>query len=77
LDGQDEEGVIAAAGPPGAVGCRDQGIGLVDGEELEHRLEVAFGWNGEHAGDGGGVFDVAEHGLGEHGPDRAQSGVAG
>ena len=69
--------MVAATGPPGAVGGCDQGIGFSCCEELEHRFGVPFGWDRKDAGDRRSVFELAWHGMGEDGPDRAESCVTG
>ena len=77
LSGQDEEGVIAPAGPAAAVGggneCVDFGFGEVD----DQRPAEAFRWDREHPRDAGCLFGGAKGSEVEQGVDRGESNVAG
>ena len=55
----DEHGVVAPAGPGAAVGCGEQRVDLGVGEPGDRLALVAFGGDGQHALDRGGVFGMA------------------
>jgi hypothetical protein len=58
LDSEGEKGVVASAVPAGAVGCGEQRVNLVRGEETDHGLLVPLGRDGEHSLDQPGVFGM-------------------
>jgi hypothetical protein len=49
LDSQGEKGVLASAVPTGALGCDEQRVDLLRGEETDHGLLVPLGQDGEHS----------------------------
>ena len=77
LDGEDEHGVIAPAGPGAAVGCGEESVDLGVGEPGDGSPVVSFGGDGEHALDGGGVFGMVQRGVAEQGVDGGEPPVAG
>ena len=77
LDGEDEHGVVAPAGPGAAVGCGEERVDLGVGEPGDGSALVAFGRDGEHALDGGGVFGVVQRGVAEQRVDGGEPPVAG
>ena len=56
LDGQVQQGVVAAAPPGGAVGRGQQRFDLVLGEVADDGAVGAFGGDGQYPLDEGGVF---------------------
>ena len=77
LDSEDEHGVVASAGPCAAVGCGQEGVDLGFGEPGEQSALLAFGGDGQHPLDGGGVFGVVERGVAEQRVDGGEPPVAG
>ena len=77
LDGQDEQCVVASAGPGAAVGSVEQRLDLVLVEERDDRAVGPLERDREHAGDVLGVFGVAVLGVAEQRVDRRESHVAG
>ncbi|MBP2325871.1 hypothetical protein JOF56_006256 [Kibdelosporangium banguiense] len=63
--GQAEQGVVAAAGPGGAVGGGEQRVDFGVGEVGDDGLVVAFGGDGQDAVDVAGVFGVVQCGEAE------------
>jgi len=77
LDGEYEQGVVAAAVPAGSVGRIQQGVDLVAGEVTDGPALVTLGRDGEHPLDLAGVVGMAQGGEPEQRSDRGQAGVAG
>jgi hypothetical protein len=49
LGGEQQQGVVASAGPGGSVRACEQGVDLGVGEERDESALIALGWYGEHA----------------------------
>ena len=77
LGGEQEEGVVAAAGPGAAVGGGEQRVELGFGEERDQRAVEALGRDRQDALDRGGVLGVPQRGVAEQRADRGQARVAG
>ena len=77
LGGEQEQGVVAPAGPGGPVGGGEQRVELGFGEVGDEGLVVALGRDRQHPGDHRGVLGVAQRGVAEQRVDRGQPGVAG
>jgi hypothetical protein len=77
LDGQDEQGVVASAGPDAVVRSVEQGRDLVVVEEGDDWAVSAFEWVRENAGDVLDVFGMAVLGVAEQGVDRREPQVPG
>jgi hypothetical protein len=77
LDGQDQQGVIAASEPGRPVWRGEQRVHFGRGEEADQCAVVAFGRDGQHLGDRLGVLGVAQRGVAEQRVDRGQACVAG
>ena len=77
LDGEREHGVIASSGPGGQVAGVQQRVDLGVGEVGDEVAFGSFGWDGEHALDGAGVFGVVQREVAEQGVDGGQAVVAG
>lgn len=58
LDGEREHGPVPASFPASGVGCAEQHLGLVVGEERDDGLVVVLLGDGQHPGDLLGVFGV-------------------
>jgi hypothetical protein len=69
--------VVAAAEPGVAVGCCEQGVDFVVGEERHELALDAFGWDGEHPLDQRGVLGVAQRGVAEQRVNGSEAVVAG
>jgi hypothetical protein len=76
LERQREHRPVAPALPARRVGRRDQGAGLLRGEERDRALVEALGRDREHACDHRGVLGMPERGVFEKRPDRRQPEVA-
>jgi hypothetical protein len=63
LDRHDQDGMVSATGPTGAVRAGQERVYLGRGEEAHERLLGALGWDGEHPGDERRVLGVAQRGL--------------
>ena len=70
LDSEDQQGVVASAGPCCRVAGGQDGVGFGFGEVGDERLVVAFGGDGEDTLDRCGMFGVPERGVVEQGADR-------
>jgi len=77
LDGEDEQGVVASAGPGAAVGSVQQRVDLVLVEECDDRAVGPLERDHEHASDVLSVFGVAVLGVAEQRMDRREPQVAG
>jgi hypothetical protein len=77
LDGHREQGVIAAAGPAGAVRGGQQRLGFPGSQVGHDGLVEAGGRDGQDPLDQGGVLGVAQGGVAEQRVDRGQPRVAG
>ena len=77
LEGQGQQGVIAAPGRGGGVRGGQKCGGLGFGEVGDERAVEAFGWDGQDALDDGGVFGVVQGGESEQRVHCGQSGVSG
>ena len=58
LDRQEQERVIASAGPCGLVTGTQHRVDLVVGEVKDEGVIVAFGWKRQNAADAVGVFGL-------------------
>ena len=77
LDGEQEQGVVAAAVPCPAVGGGEQRVGLVGGEVADDG-PLAPPWRDrQDLADDGGVLGCPGGGVAEQRVDRGQPGVAG
>ncbi len=77
LDSEDQQGVVASAGPCCRVAGGQDGVGFEFGEVGDERLVVAFGGDGEDTLDRCGMFGVPERGVVEQGADRGETVVPG
>ena len=77
LDGEQEQGVVAAAVPGLPVGGGEQGVDLVRGEVADDGPLAAPGRDGQDLADHGGVLGGPRGGVPEQRVDRGQAGVAG
>ena len=77
LDGQQHQGPVSSAFPPGLVRGGDQGVDLGGGQERHDPLVEPLRRDGQDALDEQGVLGMAQGGVGEQRPDRGQSHVAG
>jgi hypothetical protein len=77
LDRDQQQGVVAPAGPGGAVGGIEQRVDLALVEEGDERAVKALRGDREHALDVRGVLGVAVGGEAKQRVDRRQPGVAG
>ena len=69
--------MVPASDPSAAVGCGEQGVDLVRGQEGHLGTVVTLGGDGQHPLDELRVFGMTERGVAEQGVDRGESGVAG
>jgi hypothetical protein len=77
LDREQQEGVVASAGPGGAVRRAKERIDLVVVEECHERAIGAFGRDRQHALDVVDVLGVSERGVAVERVDRREPCVAG
>jgi hypothetical protein len=63
LGGEQQHGVVAAAGPSAAIGCGEQRVDLGFGEERDERALEALGRDRQDALDRGGVLGVPQRGV--------------
>ena len=77
LDGEEEQCVVASAGPGAAIGSFEQRVDLVFVEEGDDRAVGPLEWDREHAGDVLCVFGVAVLGVAEQRVDRREPQVPG
>ena len=77
LGGEGDHRVVAAAGPGGGVGGGEQRAEFRFGEPGDQGLVESLGRDGQDPGDRLGVLGMLQGGVGEHGVDRGEPGVAG
>ena len=77
LDGDQEQGVVAAAVPGCPVGGGEQRVGLVRGEVADDGALTAPRRDRQDLADGGGVLGHPGGGIAEQRVDRGKAGVAG
>jgi hypothetical protein len=74
---QQEQGVVAASEPGGAVGSGQQRVDLDAGQEAHDGAIAASGRDAQHPTDLLSMLRCAQCRVAEQGVDRGQSGVAG
>ena len=67
LDREREEGVVAATGPPGAIGGGEQGVDFDVGQKSHQPTRAALGRNREDASNDGGLTGMLQRGVAEQG----------
>ena len=77
LDGEQEQGVVAAAVPGLPVGGGEQRVCFLGGEVADDGALAAAGRDGQDLADHGGVLGCPRGRVAEQGVDRGQPGVAG
>ena len=77
LDGEQEQGPVASAVPAPAVGCGDEGVGLLGGQVADDRALAPSWRDGQDLADDGGVLGCLRGRVLEQRVDRGQAGVAG
>jgi hypothetical protein len=77
LEGDEEQGVIAAADPSAAVGGGEKGGGLGSAEEAHLDAVGSFGRDGKHPLDERGVLGMAQGSEAEQRVHRGEPSVAG
>ena len=77
LDGEQEQGVVAAAVPGLPVGGGEQRVCFLRGEVADDGALAAPGRDGQDLADGGGVLRCPRGRVAEQGVDRGQPGVPG
>jgi hypothetical protein len=76
-DGEQEQGMVASAGPGEPVRCGQEGLYLGVGEVGDEGFVEASRRDRQHPLDERGMLGVAERGELEQGVDRGETGVAG
>ena len=71
LGGEQQHGVVAAAGPGAAVGRGEQRVDLRFGQERDQRALEALGRDRQNPPDRGGVLGVSERCVAKQRADRA------
>lgn len=77
LDCDEQQDVVAPAGPGALVGCGEQSLDLRFAQVGHQRPVGASGWDRQDPGDGIGVLGVTQRSEAEQGVDGGQSHVAG
>jgi hypothetical protein len=77
LQGHKEHGVVAPSDPGIAIGCGEQGLHLIAGQEVDGIAVVALVRHGEDALDERGVCRLLQGDIAKEGVQRGQPRVAG